>query len=58
MPASRQIEYIDAWRQNTRECLETINSVLRERCVAESDVISVQSQMDDGGVTVWVYYWR
>lgn len=58
MPVSRQIECVDVSRGNTKECLKQLNAVLKKRRVAETDVISIDSQMDDAGVTMWAYYWR
>ncbi len=58
MAISRQIACVDVSRGNTEECLKRLNIELKKRKVAEADVISLQSQMDDAGVTVWAYYWR
>ena len=53
----RQIAAVYAVDETTSKCLRALTRELEGLHVAESDVISIQTEMDDGGVTAWAFYW-
>lgn len=56
--AIRQIVSVDVSESTTPKCLNALTRKLKRLGVAEADVISIQCEMDDAGVTVWAFYWH
>ena len=55
--ALRQIASVYAVDETTPKCLRALTRELEGLQIVESDIISIQTEMDDAGVTAWAFYW-
>jgi hypothetical protein len=56
--ATRQLRAVAVDANNWQACMSALNREIRKARIAETDVVSVQSDYDDGGVSARVFYWK
>lgn len=56
--ATRTLQELAVDANNWQAVMSALNRALRKAKVAEADVVCVQSDYDDGGVSARVFYWK
>jgi hypothetical protein len=56
--AIREIKTMDTSANTWPDCMSAVTAELRRESVSEADVISLQYEYDDAGVTARVFYWQ
>lgn len=54
----REIRTMDASATTWPDCMNAVTTELRRESISERDVISLQCEYDDAGVTGRVFYWK